>query len=96
MPTRDDREAAAVPSPGRRRTVIDLRANPPAIKRLSVNLEAALHTRFKTACSATNRKMMAEMVAFVERRTEELEAEAEARKQFAGAGSRREFTDGAN
>ena len=46
------------------------------IKRLSVNLPEGLHTRFKTACSATNRRMVREMLDLVERRTAELEAEA--------------------
>lgn len=46
------------------------------IKRLSLNLKESLHTRFKTACSATNRKMASELQEFVERRTEELEEEA--------------------
>ena len=45
-------------------------------KRLSVNLPENLHTRFKTACSATNRRMVRE-IRFVARRTEELELERE-------------------
>jgi len=45
-------------------------------KRLSLDLPADLHRRFKTACSATDRKMAAELTAFVERRVSELEAEA--------------------
>lgn len=45
-------------------------------KRLSLNLPQSLHTRFKTACSATNRKMGSEIQQFVERRTEEIEQEA--------------------
>ena len=44
-------------------------------KRLSVNLPESLHTRFKTACSATNRRMVREILGFVARRTEELERE---------------------
>lgn len=43
-------------------------------KRLSIDLPMSLHTRFKTACSASNRKMLAEVEAFVEKRTGELEA----------------------
>lgn len=46
------------------------------IKRLSLNLKESLHTRFKTACSAANRKMATELQEFVERRTQELEEEA--------------------
>jgi hypothetical protein len=45
-------------------------------KRLSLDLPASMHTRFKTACSATNRKMVAELQAFIETRTAELEDEA--------------------
>ena len=45
-------------------------------KRLSVNLPESLHTRFKTACSATSRRMVREILGFVARRTEELEREA--------------------
>lgn len=45
-------------------------------KRLSLDLPASTHTRFKTACSATNRKMVAELQAFIETRTKELEDEA--------------------
>ena len=49
---------------------------PEPIKRLSLNLRESLHRRFKTACSATNRKMATEIQELVERRTEELEEEA--------------------
>lgn len=49
---------------------------PEPIKRLSINLPESLHTRFRTACSATNRKMIAEIRRFVTHRTEELEEEA--------------------
>ena len=52
------------------------RDEPEPIKRLSLNLRESLHTRFKTACSATNRKMATEIQGLVERRTEELEEEA--------------------
>ena len=45
-------------------------------RRLSVNLPESLHTRFKTACSATSRRMVREIPGFVARRTEELEREA--------------------
>jgi hypothetical protein len=45
-------------------------------KRLSLDLPVSMHTRFKTACSATNRKMVAELQAFIETRTKELEDEA--------------------
>ncbi len=45
-------------------------------KRLSLDLPQTLHTRFKTACSATNRKMVGELQAYIEARTTELESEA--------------------
>jgi hypothetical protein len=45
-------------------------------KRLSLDLPASVHTRFKTACSATGRKMVGELQDFIKRRTTELEAEA--------------------
>lgn len=45
-------------------------------KRLSFDLPESMHTRFKTACSATGRKMVGELLAYVEGRTVELEAEA--------------------
>lgn len=45
-------------------------------KRLSLDLPANVHTRFKTACSATGRKMVGEIQAFIERRIAELETEA--------------------
>ncbi len=46
------------------------------VKRLSIDLPASMHTRFKTACSATNSKMAAEIIDFIERRTRELEIRA--------------------
>ena len=45
-------------------------------KRLSLGLLASLHRRFKTACSATDRKMVGELQAFIEQRTQELEDDA--------------------
>jgi hypothetical protein len=45
-------------------------------KRLSLDLPASVHTRFKTACSATDTKMVVEMQAFIEQRTKELERQA--------------------
>ena len=74
MPNPSDPDAPPVPPVRRRRPVIEVQ--PEAPKRLSVNLPATLHTRFKTACSATNRRMMTEIVEFVARRTAELEREA--------------------
>lgn len=45
-------------------------------KRLSLDLPASVHRRFKTACSATGTKMVAEMQSFIEQRTTELEEQA--------------------
>ncbi len=45
-------------------------------KRLSLDLPASTHTRFKTACTATGRKMVAEIQEFIESRMVELEKEA--------------------
>lgn len=45
-------------------------------KRLSLDLPETAHTRFKTACSATGRKMAGELAAYIEERTAELESEA--------------------
>lgn len=45
-------------------------------KRLSLDLPRTVHIRFKTACSATGRKMVGEIQEFIERRTAELESEA--------------------
>ena len=45
-------------------------------KRLSLDLPASVHRRFKTACSATGRKMVGELQQLIERRTAELEVEA--------------------
>jgi hypothetical protein len=45
-------------------------------KRLSLDLPESKHRRFKTACSATGHKMVAEIEAFIDARTLELEAEA--------------------
>lgn len=45
-------------------------------KRLSLDLPQSVHTRFKTACSATGRKMVKELQDYIEQRTFELEKEA--------------------
>jgi hypothetical protein len=44
-------------------------------RRLSVDLPESWHRRFKTACSKTDRKMLAEVTAFIKNRTIELENE---------------------
>ena len=45
-------------------------------KRLSLDLPLSLHTRFKTACSATRSNMAGEIQAFIKTRTAILEKEA--------------------
>lgn len=42
-------------------------------KRLSIDLPESLHTRFKVVCTKTRAKMVAEIIAMIEKRTEELE-----------------------
>lgn len=42
-------------------------------RRLSIDLPESLHRRFKTACSKRDKKMIAEVTKFIERRTAELE-----------------------
>jgi hypothetical protein len=42
-------------------------------RRLSIDLAESLHRRFKTACSKRDKKMLAEVTDFIERRTAELE-----------------------
>ena len=44
-------------------------------KRISVDVPASIHRRFKTVCSATSRKMADEIQQFIERRIGELEVE---------------------
>jgi hypothetical protein len=41
--------------------------------RLSLDISAELHARFKAACARSRLKMTAELLAFIERRTAELE-----------------------
>ena len=45
-------------------------------KRLSIDLPASAHQRFKTACVANGRKMVDEVEDFIARRTAELETQA--------------------
>jgi len=44
-----------------------------AIRRLSIDLRESLHRRFKAACAKADKKMLAEVTDFIERRTAELE-----------------------
>lgn len=43
------------------------------LHRLSVDLPKKLHNRFKAACALADTKMTSEIIAFIERRTAELE-----------------------
>ena len=49
---------------------------PETTKRLSLDLPVSTHIRFKTACTATGRKMVSEVQELIERRAAELEDEA--------------------
>jgi hypothetical protein len=53
----------------------DTRVSGPIV-RLTIDLVESDHTRFKTACAMTRRKMVEEVRTFIERRTIELEGEA--------------------
>ena len=45
-------------------------------KRLSLDLPSSVHTRFKTACTASGRSMNGELLEFIHKRTIDLEKEA--------------------
>ena len=47
----------------------------PETRRLSIDLPKSLNVRFKAACAAADRKMIDEVMVFIERRTAELEAQ---------------------
>jgi hypothetical protein len=49
------------------------REAPRTVKRLSIDMPASLHRRFRRACIATDRVMVSEILAFIERRAAELE-----------------------
>jgi hypothetical protein len=53
-------------------TVVAAGAKEPTA-RLSLDIPAELHARFKAACARSRVKMTAELLAFIERRTAELE-----------------------
>ena len=46
---------------------------PVRMKRLSIDMPASLHRRFKLACVSAEKLMVEEVLAFIERRTAELE-----------------------
>jgi hypothetical protein len=82
QPTAEEIEAFENSGTGHDRQPVPAEAVPagskPAepVKRLSLDLPAGMHRRFKTACSATGRKMAGELQDYIARRTAELEAEA--------------------
>ena len=77
QPTAETIERYEKGGAGHDRQAAPVRAAPAEpTKRLSLDLPASTHTRFKTACSATGRKMVSEIQQFIERRTAELENEA--------------------
>ena len=43
------------------------------MKRISIDVPESLHTRFKVACAKARAKMAPEIIAFLEKRVEELE-----------------------
>ena len=43
------------------------------LHRMSIDLPKKLHSRFKAACALADMKMTAEIIAFIERRTTEME-----------------------
>jgi len=53
----------------------DMRISVPVV-RLTIDLPEPVHTRFKTACAMTKRKMVDEVRGFIEQRVAELEGEA--------------------
>lgn len=74
QPTAEEIEAFEKNGIGHDRQNVPAAAEP--TKRLSLDLPASVHRRFKTACSATGRKMVGEIEDFIRRRAVELEAEA--------------------
>jgi hypothetical protein len=53
----------------------EMRVSVPVV-RLTIDLPEPVHTRFKTACAMTKRKMVDEVRGFIEQRVAELEGEA--------------------
>ena len=60
---------------GRYETAVD-KTTEEKTKRLSVDIPQTTHMRFKTACSATGRKMTREIEEFINKRTAQLEKTA--------------------
>lgn len=60
---------------GKREATATATKAPEPTRRLSIDLPESWHRRFKTACSRTDKKMLAEVTDFIKRRTVELEKE---------------------
>lgn len=73
-PADTDSQFAAKPAP--RKSVDTETRISGSVVRLTIDLSEPAHTRFKTACAMTKRKMVDEVRAFIERRTAELEEDA--------------------
>jgi hypothetical protein len=58
-------------------------------KRIRIDLPASLHRRFRAACAATDKSMVDEVLALIERRTTELEQGAMTPARPAGIDRRR-------
>lgn len=69
--TGQDTQTHIPPKVETREPVLTAKAEP--IRRLSIDLPESLHRRFKTACAKADKKMLAEVTSFIERRTVELE-----------------------
>ena len=68
-----DTQTHISPKVGKRgTTVMD---TPEPTRRLSIDLPESWHRRFKTACSKTDKKMLAEVTDFIKRRAVEFEKE---------------------
>jgi len=69
---------ASIPTDPQTHIHTDQQAHIPAraserLKRLSIDMPASLHRRFKLACVATDKLMVEEVLTFIKRRTAELE-----------------------
>ena len=73
-PAEKPRSRVGRPSTSKKPKAMEVEVEP--TKRLSLDLPASVHKRFKTACSATDRKMTDEVVRYIERRAAELEKQS--------------------
>jgi len=68
-----EQEAFIAKGKGKDTTPTSSPANDEPTARLSVDLPRSLHKRFKIACAAADTSMVAELLAFIKARTEQLE-----------------------